>query len=818
MTGTQQRNYYKIFTGTNQSGGYDKIHLGYEAVTSEIILKKNQTTYFHIPFFSSTQTIQDSPLIGNGAIPGPIPALADRVLKKLGNYGNTSPWGTASERSDGTWLCSWLYSPSTSDTPVWKDRYYNPGRLAYKEALNGEANFTDYIKSEVLYYDVDSTLTFEPGVLYQYFHQGEITAQNTVKTFAGEDKKRLRLDIDDWSCACSDASDPVDKSIYNNVVTIDNLKNDWVVNLFDPGFIDRSSLSFNNNDLIDCKINFNSSYNLENEFTLSLWVNNPDWSQATSTQLIGNFNKGGYGISYNNLYYNPYFVIPENTYGHLFYCNQEGTVYYDKNIQRILGVPTNPLNTHINLNAEIISVNDNTIYKYDHIGNVITLSKDVSGNQFALDGDPKLSILDGDNNLTVITTLSTYVFDKDLINTYAFKVPYSYKEQIAYDTLGNLIHELSCNDLKIDAYNQKWVIKENRNLYCDNTTLTAVPSNNTCTNIAVDPYNNIWVLANYNKIYKIDARDKSLKNVYEIGVLNKEITSKNISFIKSYNRANNTFTWYAVAYHAYEKTLYFITLDGKIFKNIFLPRNLNTLNPAIAYQNKDALTFTGTGDFTGYEQKRIFNKILYNNQPQIQLKVGVKSPNRSLPNSIITLSVPAQYLTNNNWHLFTATLKNYTLNLYIDNYLRDSISLNKNVDIDYKYRSDLFIGCPLGVTENLNKEIASTSVIWNGYIDTVRIYDYAIDTRFILFFIREKILADNITWDINTAALQYVEVIDRFFKHKMPGSKSVFFNIKLAGTSITDPTLRKQIEKDIKAAVIQLKPAYAELLQVEWID
>ena len=40
MLNLQQRNYYKIFTGTNQTGGYDKVHLGYEAKTVEVVFKK----------------------------------------------------------------------------------------------------------------------------------------------------------------------------------------------------------------------------------------------------------------------------------------------------------------------------------------------------------------------------------------------------------------------------------------------------------------------------------------------------------------------------------------------------------------------------------------------------------------------------------------------------------------------------------------------------------------------------------------------------------------------------------------------------------
>jgi len=198
MSNLQQREYYKIFTGTNQEEGYDKIHLGYEAETSEIVFNPDKSTHFHIPFFASTQTIQNSTLIGDGAIAGPIPALSDRIYKKLGGYGNSTPWGNTVDQKDGTWLCSWLYALS-SETPRWLDRYYNPGRLAYEEALEGNANFGDYYKNDPIYYDIPSVMTFEPGVQYQYFHQGENTIKNIISTFSGEDKSRLRLNIEDWT-------------------------------------------------------------------------------------------------------------------------------------------------------------------------------------------------------------------------------------------------------------------------------------------------------------------------------------------------------------------------------------------------------------------------------------------------------------------------------------------------------------------------------------------------------------------------------------------------------------------------------------------
>jgi hypothetical protein len=815
----QQRNYYRLFTGTNQEDGHDKIHLGYEAETTEIILNKDQTASFHMPFFSKPQPINQSTLVADGATAGPIPALADRVYKKLGNYGNTTPWGEPSERHDGTWLCSWLYAVS-SEPPVWLDRYYNPGRLAYREALEGIANFTDYVPNNPIYYDVPSTLILEPGVLYQYFHQGEITTTKITETFAGNDKTRLRLDIEDWSCLCPNNPEPVDKSIYNNTVVVDNFKNEWIISSNDPGYLDRNALSFNNTDFIDCKVIYDPSYTLPEEFTLSFWVNNNNWSLASSTQLLGNLRRGGFGVFYNNLHSNPFFVVPENFYGHLFYFNQDGEFYTEKNTQIIPNSNADPRVVCVNLNSEVISLDvlNKRIIKYNHIGDILTFNRDTLGGLLPLSGTPMLMTLSGNNDCIVITTTNTYVFDQDLILKYQTNQAYGHNEQIAFNVEGNLIRELSCIDIKFDSFNQKWTIKEDNSLYCNNVSVSSILPDITCTNLAIDPDNNIWVLNESNNIYKIDPISKTIISTFEVGVQSTGTDHKNISFIKQYNRKTNSFTWYSYIFHNNEKVLYQVTLDGKTVNNTTIPTRLNILDPNTATQDKNLLQFLGRGDFTGYEQRRIFHKLLYNNNHQIQFKIATKSLNRSLPTSIKTFSIPVQYFTNESWHLLTITLKNNQVKIFVDNYLRNADAFPGNVDLTYEFKNDLFVGTPCGKTQNYNLEINTDSIIWNGYLDSVRVYDYAIEDKFIAFFIRGKTISTNIEWNIPTTSLQYIEVIDRFFKHRSPGSKSIFFNMRLTGSQITDPKIRQRIEEDIKLAVLQIKPAYTDLLNVEWVD
>ena len=56
------------------------------------------------------------------------------------------------------------------------------------------------------------------------------------------------------------------------------------------------------------------------------------------------------------------------------------------------------------------------------------------------------------------------------------------------------------------------------------------------------------------------------------------------------------------------------------------------------------------------------------------------------------------------------------------------------------------------------------------------------------------------------------------FQNKMPGAKSTFFNIRLGGTNIKDLNTRKVIEDEIRQIIEKIKPSYANLLNVVWID
>lgn len=912
MDNFQQRNYYKLFTGTNETDGPDKLHLGYQAETSEIVFKKDSSTYFHIPYFTTTQNLSSGQLIGSGAIPGPIPAMADRIYKKQGNYGNSTPWGTTTDIPNGTWLCSWLYSLS-GETPQWFDRYYNPGKINLTNALLGSISET-YSINNPIYQDVPSTIRLEPGVWYQYFHHGEKTAQELVKTFAGPLSANLRLDVQNWS------ANPKDESIYNNKAFISNFKNDWALTLTEPDVTDRNVLNFNNTDFIDARVSYSDTYNSENEFTINFWVYNNDWSSVPATQLVGNLNYGGYSVFYNNLKYYPFFVVPETYYGHLFYFNQEGLNFLDKSTQPIVAELTatslsSPRQISINGEKEVLVLDvggANSFYKMNHLGDILAVPRLSSEELYITEGEPKQFIVNKDNYSFFQTTSGLYLFDNNLTFVGVSSIPYventnfsivdidySYNTAVklpqgtytttltaitatgtgvnaifeievnslsaitnvsivsggenfklndvltinnsllsasnvvvvgspnltltatsvgfggkfVYSLSGNLVYEPPCRDVKFDNSNQKWVIDNDGLLYCNSVELTSVSN---CTNLAIDPESNIWVIDTNNTITKINTSTKTIIDSFKIGVSN-ETNSKNISFVYSYDRARNEKEWYGLLYNDADQTLYQITLNGLIKQTSDLPNNTNVELAPPTLQDKSLMRFNSYGDFTGYEWNRIFNNVLYNNNKQLQFKVAARKPIKNSPITTFGVSVPVQYLTNNTWHLITATYKNRTLSIYVDTRLRDQLVLPGNYNISYLRKNDLYIGTPTGKFANLNLETNSKALIFDGYLDNIKIYDYAITPSFLNMFVRSQFVAQDLYWSIPTTPIQYVEAVDRFFKHKAPGSKSTFFKIKIAGLGITDPNTRVTIEEAIKASVNQIKPGTSELIAIEWV-
>jgi hypothetical protein len=403
--------------------------------------------------------------------------------------------------------------------------------------------------------DRPSGMTLEPGVLYQYFHMGEKTSQEFVETFSGDNKDKLRLRIDSYTSTITDSS------LYGNRGVIENFKSVWSGYETDSNYISGNYLDFNNPDFINARVFYNDSYNVTDQFTFNLFVRHNDWSNATSSQLAGNMFESGYGLFYNNLNYYPYFVIPENTYGHLFFLNQERKPFVDQTTTTTGNVSSsNPKQVSLNGERDVIILND-IIDTQGNISSSMLMKVNHTGDNMVrpiefYDKVGKQFIIDQNNNVILYTTNGVYTYDEDLnlIKTDS-STSYQNKQQIAFDKLGNLKIKYNADTFIFDNNNNEWVVKDGSirvNDVYNSEAILALPTN--VTKIAVDPNGNVWLLHDVNKVSIVNPDTLTVTKTFTLGKLHSdEPMERNLSFIKIYNRSSNTQTWHAVFYYNYDK-------------------------------------------------------------------------------------------------------------------------------------------------------------------------------------------------------------------------------------------------------------------------
>lgn len=196
---TSFREYTAIETGGMREYGNETITLAYTYYNDEYKINPGTDFIFTIQAndesLSGTNkfslypykqlNINNSQFINNGACGSDIPLLADKVKKFQKN---------SAIFNNGRYLCTWLYQTPELKQGIWLDRYYYPDRISKKDSYygtvclntdtdiidkdyiyaNGSWNETDNnALGNVLYFDKQSDLVFEPGVTYTYSRIGE---------------------------------------------------------------------------------------------------------------------------------------------------------------------------------------------------------------------------------------------------------------------------------------------------------------------------------------------------------------------------------------------------------------------------------------------------------------------------------------------------------------------------------------------------------------------------------------------------------------------------------------------------------------------
>jgi len=324
------RDYQKLHTGSYQNLGNDNITAGYEAYTNSITLKKDKITYFHIPqvFYPFLRlNINDSGLTEAGAIAGDHPLKSDKIFKKKADYKYTSNFGDTAEENSGEFLCAWLSGNSNPGVrPVWVDRYYNPKKISGYQALTASdfkaikyiSNFDCLVErafetfaKDVEVFDKPSDLIFEKGTYYAYHHYGPNDVDKFINTLSTD---LVEKGINSYRFFNgSDAT-------YSAIINDSNEVSEYI---FDGTIYGTTSRL--------------SAVQDSNQFTLVFDGYSSDWNKPLGNQLVGNYDRDGFGIFNENLITPTLFIpILSGMYVTNLDYNILNTLRFDSNITGII--------------------------------------------------------------------------------------------------------------------------------------------------------------------------------------------------------------------------------------------------------------------------------------------------------------------------------------------------------------------------------------------------------------------------------------------------------------------------------------------------
>lgn len=819
----QLRSYKKIFTGLNEEGGYENIYLTYNSSTLEYTFPTDIDSYFHFPYGSPVTQLSASLLTESGSYADVTPARSDRIFKKQANYSKNTNWGTSSI-DRGVYFCSWLSAADFISTPIWMDRFYDPSYLnlnplsasAAGVLVESSNNYPNII------WDKPSNLTFEPGVLYYYHRKGELENSALIDLFPG-----LVYHINDWKATLTNN---VNGAAIGAIESFTVALTGQDSNAKGPYFQPTNTYGYVNTNLSDFENNTGN--------TLSFFLYQDDWTNIVGDQIIGNHFNGGVGLFNSNPILTPLFNVRTGTQIKMYNADLELVDVKDY---------TTFNNTYSAANFILKSTYDSNYFvvdtsayaymgRYD-VDNLINLKQSLGTYALALTADVSTItnawlVPDRVNPLftnlivqkrTSNTSVEYYRFNKDGVlinnpfiessttyNNFAIDLngnPVFYNSPYQTDAYGVSIYGTnSCVDSNniVFALSGEYIIRgrNTTDLTSLNNSIIKITS---AESIYCDHENNIWVLFN----------SKSLTKLSNTGTIlwNKQINTADPMVNATANRQLDfvaDLTSEGVKYHAIlvdgkSQIIYKIDFDGNIVSK--------TSSPGVIVN----------GDFTGFDYQRKYVKPTVDIN-SVRVKIVAKDSTVDSPTpTLITLSSNVSAL-NTGWHHFAITYDETNVaKLYIDGDLADESPVtNKLFYRIYNYNNNpqILLGATSFKTvETLGEYIKHTDrFIYNGKIADFRFYNKTL-TNSDIKAISKNYLYNQflpLNWNSPSGQRAYIEQIERFFIHRLPGQKSSYYDIKIKNSTITDSNVKSIVENNIKNILSQNTPVYSNLRNIIW--
>jgi hypothetical protein len=853
------RIYNKIYSGSNQTKGLDKIHLGYQTSAIKIEFPSNSITKFYFSPTSDIIPLSSSNLIEDGAIAGEFPYTSDRIFTSVKtnfrDIENIDILPTTDNHNK--FLCSWL--SNKNNNIVWYDRYYNSAYYTTNEALTSSGmTYNDKDPSLPFVYDIPSSTVFVPGTLYEYYHVGK------------QDSKNFLSDLD---------SRYVDgKYSHSNILSITN----WLSSpILDDSTYGNNALAYEQNPL-----NFKGNYwhldgtnhaifpakttLLENEkLTTSIWLNVNDWANLDGYQIFGNYYDSGFGMICESRMFAPIISVSNAATGKLYNFN-----YRFGNVSTITAITTgfNMIQRMSNLGYWLFDSVHKIAAKYT-VDDKLLLTTKITGiskiDQLTLDGNENFYIYDNSTKTYLVMDQNANFISSGLLESNANRLEISLAD---VNGRYNII-PIYGNASVIDNYNNIWEVI-GTNLYKNREVYAIVGETN---QMVCDNNNNIWILGSDDSYTKINSDGSiALKTSFSKSVLDNPnncppppatvppllkklnedlplLSSNNQKYILESRKRDQLLVTEILRSRSIPptpptkriRTMGLINVPSNTLSTCYDKLSSNQIEDRIiiidstdneAYlidENGTPISklnffglldvneqpaFFAYGDFTGHEYIRKYSKSHVSNN--LSWKFSIASNLNGNDQRLLSLKYPISNLPKG-WHNFTFTFDgpNGVAKYYIDTVLVDTVSFPKNYQLFYNYRTSLL----LGATTIKNNILNNILNIDNGYkfigdVGDLKMYNITLSQNDIKQLYYSSDFSPEITtlkWNMKVGKRNYIEEISNWFQFQLPTNKSKYFNINLHNLDVNGE-VKTNIELAIRSIIDKLSPANTSLYKINW--
>jgi len=787
------RNYISLAGGGNREHGYENLHLQFESYTTPYTFKSGKTTWFHAPqnmYPYSKLNIQDTKLIEAGAVAGDHPLRSDKVFKKLANYKASGNLGNSSGEQTGQWLCSWLSgAPDIGVKPVWVDRYYNPQTFTAYQALTAEPGNVSYFSTfDCLntgrgVSDVASSLTFEPGCLYAYSHIGKIDALQNIKML---EPRLQQKNFNQYLRPNGQILDPVSEQ---NIDT-------YLFQGDEYAYID--------------VVNFNLP---QNQFTLSFWMYSDDWARPKGYQLLGNFNDYGVGL-YNYNFVTPFIFLKKQ--GKILSLNKDFEILniFDSGIPKYGDVKYILRRDALN-SFHCITNTNNNILEFDIKETLIDASSALSASGGIKDvhnDEGRVYVLYNDNSIT-----SFSVFTNNILTVSATQnVGYTAPRELVKLVNGGVV-TVAGTQTKVRATQIFFLSSGFIQTWNTQTGVLCAfigDRNSNFDTFNIDRDGNTWV-AKDNTIsvygdFQLQLFTTTL--TADSSISTSSIKIKYITYIENFESGQLTSSVVVCA-------------SGSDPSNLLLYK--------LNYKGEtELLTTVDTGgefdinfDPANHDYNYSYLAARYP-EPLYTFKVRLYNQFDTEDVEIPFININAEDL-GKGWHNFVFQLDtlNGQLKGYVDGTLYQQTPFTANKFNFIPLVTDrLHIGASsfysgLTLFDVLDKfKVNKTSYLCKDFkIQNLYFYNNILNFTDINMLYKEKIAPKDLIWDVPSGRRTFTDVPSRFFKQRLPGSKSTLYNLY-----INDNLLTQDIKDYLTVAITNklrsITPAYSKLNSLQWIS